>query len=199
MLPITMTWSGFVHSYEGMLILRLSQVALLSAIITATMAYLTFGREVHELSRVLALYISATIFGGMAGCVVSNQLASYIEWEWVASMWAALLLLVMMTPWRRATPKPLNLIKPEAQLGKRAVTGRGNGLISPLIFYMFWAFTGYLNCLPFRINKVYPGSSMGLVEQSYLGHSIEILSAFTVVWLAKRLGGPIRVAMIDLM
>ena len=126
-----MTWSGFVQSYEGMLILRLSQGALLPAIMTA---YLTSGREDHELSRVMALYISATIFGGMAGRVVSGQLASYIEWEWVASMWAALLLLVMMTPWRRATPKPLILIKSDAQLIKEAVTSRGNGLIFLSVF-----------------------------------------------------------------
>lgn len=105
-----------------MFTLRLSQVPLLSAIIKATIAHLTFGREGHELSRVMALYISATIFSGMAGRVVSGQLASYIEWEWVRSMWGALLLLVTMTPWRRATPKQLNLIKPEAQPIKDVVT-----------------------------------------------------------------------------
>ena len=130
--------------------------ALLPAIMTA---YLTSGREDHELSRVMALYISATIFGGMAGRVVSGQLASYIEWEWVTSMWAALLLLVMMTPWRRATPKPLNLIKPDAQLIKQAVTSRGNGLIFLSVFCMFWVFAGYLNYLPFRINELDPDAS----------------------------------------
>ena len=76
-----MAWSGFVHSYDGILILRLSKGALLPAIMTATMAYLTFGREGHELSRVIALYMSATIFDGMAGRVVFGQLASYVEWE----------------------------------------------------------------------------------------------------------------------
>lgn len=76
-----MAWSGFMHSYEGMLILRLGQGALLSAIMTATMAYLMSDREGHELSRVMALYISATIFRGMAGRVVSSKLASHIEWE----------------------------------------------------------------------------------------------------------------------
>ena len=149
------------------------------------MTYLTFGREGHELSRVMALYISVTIFGGMAGRVVSGQLASYREWEWVASMRAALLLLVTMTPWRRATPKPLNLIKPEAQLIKEAVTSRRNGLIFPSVFCMFWVFTGYLNYLPFRINEVYLGAWTGLVGQSYLGYSIGIVSALTAGWLAK--------------
>ena len=196
LLAIAMAWSGFVHSYEGMLILRLSQGALLPAIMTATMAYLTSGREDHELSRVMALYISATIFGGMAGRVVSGQLASYIEWEWVASMWAALLLLVTMTPWRRATPKPLNLVKPDAQLIKEALTSRGNGLIFLSVFCMFWVFAGYLNYLPFRINEVDPGASMSLVGQSYLGYSIGIVSALTAGWLAKRFGGPIRVTVI---
>ena len=113
-----MAWSGFVHSYEGMLIPRLIKGALLPAIMTATMAWLTFGREGHELSRVMALYMSAAIFDGMAGRVVSGQLASYIEWAWIAWMSAALLLLLTMTPWRRATPKPLNLMNPEAQLIK---------------------------------------------------------------------------------
>lgn len=81
-----MARSGFVHSYEGMLFLRLSKGALLPAIMTATMAYLTFGLEGHELSRVIVLYVSATNFDGMAGRVVSGQLASYIEWAWIAWM-----------------------------------------------------------------------------------------------------------------
>ena len=196
LLAIAMACSGFVQSYEGMLILRLSQGALLPAIMTATMAYLTSGRESHELSRVMALYILATIFGGMAGRVGSGQLASYIEWEWVASMWAVLLLLVTMTPWRRATPPPLNLIKPDAQLIKEAVTSQGNGLIFLSVFCMFWVFAGYLNYLPFRINEVDSGASTGLVGQSYLGYSIGIVSALMAGWLAKRFGGPIRVAMI---
>ena len=83
-----------MYSYEGMLIPRLSKCALPPAIMTATLAYSTFGREGHELSRVMALDMSATIFDGMAVRVVLGQLASYIEWEWVASMWAALLLLL---------------------------------------------------------------------------------------------------------
>lgn len=61
---------------------------------------------------------------------------------------------------------------------------------------MFWVFTGYLNYLQFRINEVYRGAPTGLVGQSYLGCAIGIVSAFTAGWLAKRLGGPIRVAMI---
>ena len=114
MLAIAIAWSGFVHFYKGMLILRLSQGALLLAIMTATMAYLTSGREDRDLSRVIALYISTIIFGEMVGRVVSGQLASHNEWEWVGSMWTALLLIVTMTPWRWATPKPFNLNKPDA-------------------------------------------------------------------------------------
>ncbi len=195
LLAIAMAWSGFVHSYEGMLILRLIQGALLPAIMTATMAYLASGREGAELSRVMALYISSTIFGGMAGRVVSGQLAAVIEWQWVASMWAILLVLVTLTPWRRATPKPLNLIKPDAALIKQAMTSRGNALIYLSVLCMFWVFAGYLNYLPFRINEVDPNASTGLIGQSYLGYSIGIVSALTAGWLAKRFGGPIRVAM----
>ena len=64
---------------------------------------------------------------------------------------------------------------------------------------MCWVFTEYLNYLRFRINEVYPGSSMGLVGQSYLGYCVGILSAFTIGWLAERLIGPIRFAMAVLM
>ena len=140
--------------------------------------------------------MSATIFDGMAGRAVFGQLASYIEWEWVASMWEALLLLLTMTPWRRAMPKPLNLTNPEAQLIKEAVTSRGNSLIFLSVFCMFWVFAGYPNYLPFRINAVCPGASTVLVGQSNLGNSIGSVSAFRAGWLAKRFGGPVHVAMI---
>ena len=140
--------------------------------------------------------MSATIFDGMAGRAVFGQLASYIEWEWVASMWEALLLLLTMTPWRRAMPKPLNLTNPEAQLIKEAVTSRGNSLIFLSVFCMFWVFAGYPNYLPFRINAVCPGASTVLVGQSNLGNSIGSVSAFRAGWLAKRVCGPVHVAMI---
>ena len=195
-LALAMAWSGFVQTYEGMLTLRFVQGALLPAIMTATMAYLTSGREGAELSRVMAWYISATIFGGMAGRVISGQLASMISWEWVALIWAGLLLMVTLMPWRRATPKPLNLVKPDAQLIRQAMTSRGNALIYVSVLCMFWVFAGYLNYLPFRINELDASASTGLIGQSYLGYSIGIVSALTAGWLAKRVGGPIRAALI---
>ena len=195
-LALAMAWSGFVQTYEGMLTLRFVQGALLPAIMTATMAYLTSGREGAELSRVMAWYISATIFGGMAGRVVSGQLASMISWEWVALIWAGLLLMVTLMPWRRATPKPLNLMKPHAQLIWQAMTSRGNALIYVSVLCMFWVFAGYLNYLPFRINELDASASTGLIGQSYLGYSIGIVSALTAGWLAKRVGGPIHAALI---
>ncbi len=45
-------------------------------LLSATMAYLMTGQERNELSRVMALYISATIVCGVVGRVVSGQLAS---------------------------------------------------------------------------------------------------------------------------
>ena len=136
-LALAMAWSGFVQTYEGMLTLRFVQGALLPAIMTATMAYLTSGLEGAELSRVMAWYISVTIFGGIAGRVISGQLAFMISWEWVALIWAGLLLMVTLMPWRRATPKPLNSVKPDAQLIRQAMTSRGNALIYVSVLYMF--------------------------------------------------------------
>ena len=196
LLSISVAWSGFVQSYEAMLLLRLMQGALLPAIMTATMAYLASGREGSELSRVMALYISATIFGGMAGRVVSGQLSALVEWEWVALIWASLLMLVTFMPWRRATPKPLNLVKPDLHRIKQAMTSRGNALIYLSVLCMFWVFAGYLNYLPFRITEIDPNASTGLIGQSYLGYSIGIVSALTAGWFAKRFGGAIRIALI---
>ena len=92
-----------------------------------------------------------------------------ISWGWVALIWAGLLLMVTLMPWRRATPKPLNLVKLDAQLIRRVVTSRGNTLIYVSVLYMFWVFAGYLNYLPFRINELDASSSTGLIGQSYLG------------------------------
>ena len=67
LLAVAMAWSGFVRTYEAMLLLRLVQGFLLPAIITATMAYLASGRSGIDLSRVMSLYVAFIIFGGMAG------------------------------------------------------------------------------------------------------------------------------------
>lgn len=62
----------------------------------------------------------------MAGQVVAGQLVSMIAWEWVALIWAGLLLRETLIPWRRVTPKHLNIVMPDAQLIRLAMTSRGN-------------------------------------------------------------------------
>ena len=196
LLAVAMAWSGFVQSYDEMLLLRLIQGFLLPAIITATMAYLTSGRSGADLSTVMSFYVAFTIFGGMAGRVISGYLEHIIHWEWVASMWAILLVLVTFMPWRKAKPKPLNLVKPNRHSIYEALTGRKNILVFMSVFCMFWTFAGYLNYLPFRINEVDGSATTGLVGQSYLGYSIGIVSALTAGWLARQFGGPVRVILV---
>ena len=196
LLAVAMACSGFVQSYDEMLLLRLIQGFLLPAIITATMAYLTSGRSGADLSRVMSFYVAFTIFGGMAGRVISGYLEHIIHWEWVASMWAILLALVTFMPWRKAKPKPLNLVKPNRHAIYEALTGRKNILVFMSVFCMFWTFAGYLNYLPFRINEVDSSATTGLVGQSYLGYSIGIVSALTAGWFARQFGGPVRVILV---
>lgn len=193
LLALSMAISGQVESYNMMLVLRLIQGALMPAILTATMAYLAAGRSGAALSRVMAIYIASTIVGGMAGRVISGQLAAYLDYASVALIWAVLLLLVTMTPWRHATPKPLNLVRPTRRGIMEAVTTGGNSAIYLSVLCAFWLFAGYLNYLPFRINEIDPEASTGLVGLSYLGYSIGVVSALSAGWLAKQLGGAIRV------
>lgn len=188
--------SGQVGSYNMMLVLRLIQGALMPAILTATMAYLAAGRSGPALSRVMAIYIASTIVGGMAGRVISGQLAAYLDYASVALIWAGLLLLVTMTPWRHATPKPLNLVRPTRAGIIEAITTGGNSAIYIAVLCAFWLFAGYLNYLPFRITEIDPFASTGLVGLSYLGYSIGVVSALSAGWLAKRFGGAIRVCLL---
>ena len=196
LLAVAMAWSGFVRTYEAMLLLRLVQGFLLSAIITATMAYLASGRSGIDLSRVMSLYVAFTIFGGMAGRFFSGYIEHFFHWELVALTWAGLLFSVTFMPWRKATPKPLNLVKPDRSLIYEALTGRKNILVFISVFCMFWTFAGYLNYLPFRINEVESSATTVLVGQSYIGYSVGILSALSAGFLARQFGGPIRVVLL---
>lgn len=196
LLALSMAISGQVGSYNTMLVLRLIQGALMPAILTATMAYLAAGRSGAALSRVMAIYIASTIVGGMAGRVISGQLAAYLDYASVALIWAGLLLLVTMTPWRRATPKPLNLVRPTRSGIIEAITTGGNSAIYIAVLCAFWLFAGYLNYLPFRITEIDPTASTGLVGLSYLGYSIGVVSALSAGWLAKRFGGAIRICLL---
>ena len=192
LLAVSMALSGQVNDYNSMLLLRLVQGALMPAILTATMAYLAAGRTGPALSRVMAIYIASTIVGGMAGRVISGQLAAFLDWSWVSLIWAGLLLMVTLTPWRKATPKPLNLIRPSRAGIVEAISSGGNRAIYLAVLCAFWVFAGYLNYLPFRINEIDPAASTALVGLSYLGYSIGVVSALSAGWVAKQLGGAIR-------
>ncbi len=192
-LALTMALAGQAPTYESLLILRLLQGALMPAILTATMAYLTAGRSGSELSKVMSIYIASTIVGGMAGRVLSGQMALWLDWSQVALVWALLLLAVTWTPWRRATPKPLNLTKPDRAGIFNALSSRGNALVYGSVACAFCLFSGFLNYLPFRMTEVDALASSGLIGLSYLGYSVGVVSALLAGYWVRVLGSPVRV------
>ena len=69
--------------------------------------------------------------------------------------------------WRRATPKPLNIVKRDEQLNLQTMTSRGNTLISFSVLCIFWVFAGYLNYLLFRFDELGFLASTALIGQNY--------------------------------
>jgi YNFM family putative membrane transporter len=180
---------AFAPSFGALLALRALQGALVPGMTAVSVAY-AGDRMPHELSRVVAGIIAASVVGGLLGRVLSGAIAAHLGWRAAFAGFAALTALSAAALWRGLV---------DGQRGpRRGVVEAWAGMLAHLRDprlvgaylvggALFFGWIGIFTYLPFHLSGAPYGLSTGAVSSVYLVYAAGVVASP----LAGRLSGRI--------
>lgn len=178
--------------FTWFLAIRVGQGLLVPALLTALMTYLATSASPATLRRVMAVYIAVTVFGGFFGRFFSGLAAQSLGWRIPFAGLAVCLMLgailcLWLPPDGRAAFSPIRLAYAPQVLRKP-------GFVATyvVISLLFFVFSGMLNLLPFRLERLAGGYSPLRAGSMYAGYLMGIIACLTSHRFSRKLGGPTR-------
>lgn len=173
-LLLTNIFLGLSESYEMFMFFRICEALIIPSILTALMSILA-NIDKENIKFNMSIYVASTVFGGLAGRILSGFIATNFSYEYVfyslsIALFVSLFLIQKLDYGGNTTiAKPklndiLNILK-----DKRFV------LIYFIMFCMFFVFAGVLNVLPFRVKQISQSFSEFQISLLYLGYGMGIL------------------------
>ncbi|MBU1249433.1 MAG: MFS transporter, partial [Proteobacteria bacterium] len=142
----------------------------------------------QRIRRVMALYITATIFGGFFGRFSSGLLAWAWGWQAPFFMLALLSALACLLLAMQGVTGPASFERPDFSRVAAALRQPELLRVYLMIFCCFFTFTAALNFLPFRLNELERGASELRTGSMYLGYLVGIAAALLSTRMAERFG-----------
>ncbi|MEI3478568.1 MAG: MFS transporter [Bilophila sp.] len=179
-------------SFSVLLAVRFLQGLLPPAIFTAIMAHISNKFQGSELQRALALYIGATILGGVAGRILAGLLASL--WGWRISLLLLALSIAPGLPSLFRLRSEARAHAPLPKLSEFAAVLREPGVAGLMLVEgcTFFVFVGIGNLIPFRMEDIGAGHSEFRIGLMYSGYALGVATALCSRRLIALLGGETR-------
>jgi YNFM family putative membrane transporter len=181
----------FSNTFYLLVGVRFLQGCAIPAVLTGIMTYIADTSEKSNVQKNMALYISATIFGGFAGRFFSGLIAHYAGWRVMfmilGGSLAFAVYLIRTLPENKATLAKMNPRAAAEILSQRLFT-----MIYIMIFFMFFMFAAVLNFIPFRLRQINPDAGELLIGIMYTGYIMGIAMSVNVMKIIKFLGSELR-------
>ena len=185
-----------VHSFAGLVGLRLLQGVAVAAILTSLMTHIAAFARGGEVPRIMAWYVAATILGGFLGRLLAGFSAEYVSAGFYFVGLGSALAGGGVTLSRLERRRPSRVQQERG--GRQAFTdvlrtGRYVRIYA-LVFCLFFTFSALMNFLPFRLQELPEGASGVLTGLLYGGYLVGMAVSLKAPQLARRLGGEARAA-----
>lgn len=181
----------FSNTFYLLVGVRFLQGCAIPAVLTGIMTYIADTSEKSNVQKNMALYISATIFGGFAGRFFSGLIAHYAGWRVMFMILGVSLFfavyLIRTLPENKTTLARMNPSAAAEILSQRLFT-----MIYIMIFFMFFMFAAVLNFIPFRLRQINPDAGELLIGIMYTGYIMGIAMSVNVMKIIKFLGSELR-------
>jgi len=181
------------------IVLRLIEGFLISAVLTSNMTYISLSVESDKVSLYMSYYIATTIIGGFSGRLISGIVAYILSWRYsfyfVTLSFAVGALLVF---YFIEDTKSVGINKESGSLFKNYLSVVKNKLyffVYLAVFCMFFVFAALTNFLPFRIESVDKNSSQIVIALAYSGYLMGIFVSFFATKFIKIFGNQIKTMM----
>lgn len=179
---------SYSNSYEMFLTIRVIESLVIPAIITSCMSILA-NSDKANVKYNMAIYVAATVFGGMVGRVVSGFIATQFGWRTVFLSLSIALFLGLFLIRKLSFEGDTNLTKAKISDVIQILKDRRFVLIYLLMFTTFFVFAGLLNILPFRMKELIPDATESQIGLLYLGYGMGIVVSLLSKKIIKLLKG----------
>ncbi|MFB6272039.1 MAG: MFS transporter [Salinibacter sp.] len=175
--------------FWGLVAIRFVQGALVSTLLAATMTYVSL--QATRVARVMALYVAASVLGGLVGRLAAGYGAAWIGISAVFLGIGGLTLGGAVLAWG-LEPEPTRRQR-EVNLSRLGTVLQTPSLV-PLygvVFSAFFVFTALLNYAPFRISDLGVGGT-GASGLAYIGFLLGIAASLLSHRIVEFVGGKLR-------
>ncbi len=189
---------SFFQNFGLVITARLVQGLCIPAILTCLMTHISGKFNGATLQRAMAIYIAATILGGLSGRLLAGFIADQAGWRGaILAVGAATMLGALPAAFLEGQGQAKFA---RVKLGEfwnifRTPGISGLMLIDALGFFVFAAIA---NCLPFRLAQINPDVSDLRISLMYIGYGIGIFVAFASRRTIAFFGGECRAIVVGM-
>lgn len=180
---------AWIEVFSVLLAIRFLQGALVSTLLAATMTYVSL--QADRVSRVMALYVGASVLGGLVGRLAVGYGAPLVGAGVAFAGVGGFVLVGALGAWR-LQPEPE---RPTQRLDLSRVgnilSSRSLVLLYGVVFAAFFVFTALLNFVPFRVGLLRPGDT-GAAGLVYVGFLFGLAASLLSERVSAALGGALR-------
>lgn len=182
----------FSNSFPFILLMRFIQGLCIPAVLTSLMTYLSTMSSVHNIQRIMSLYVAGTIIGGYFGRLLSGFVATCFGWRYsFLAIFFALLFNLVLLRWLKSDPiVAFNRLRLGAIMDILKVSGFLRVYV--VIFFSFFTFASILNFLPFRLTEIGGQLSELRISTIYTGYLTGCIAAIFSARIINVIGGEAR-------
>jgi len=170
-LLITNIFLGLSTNYEMFLLFRVCEALVIPSILTALMSILA-NIDKENIKFNMAIYVAATVAGGLIGRLFSGAIATTFNYEYV---FYSLSLAILISLYFINRLSYATLSKPKIKDIANILKDRRFVVVYLLMFCMFFVFAGILNVLPFRVKQISESINEFQISLLYLGYGMGIV------------------------
>ncbi|MDO3377396.1 MFS transporter [Geoalkalibacter halelectricus] len=179
----------FGPTFSSLLAVRAFQGALIPAILTALMTYVSLASGKGSVQRTMAVYVSATILGGFLGRALSGWVATAFGWRYSFLVLAASLLLAFYLLGRLREASSLTLGKPHPRMLLDVLRRPGFLRLYLVVFGFFLVFAAIMNFIPFRLTEISAQANEFRIGLMYSGYLMGLITSLSAVRIGAWVGG----------
>lgn len=162
------------NSYYLFLAARIVESLVIPAILTSCMSILA-NIDKENIKYNMAIYVAATVFGGLFGRVMAGFIATEFGWRAVFISLSFALLISLYFIRKLSFEGDASMTKAKIKDVVEILKDRRFVIIYALMFLTFFVFAGFLNILPFRMKELIPDATESQIGLLYLGYGMGIL------------------------
>ena len=175
-LLLTNIFLGLSESYEMFMFFRICEALIIPSILTALMSILA-NIDKENIKFNMSIYVASTVFGGLAGRILSGFIATNFSYEYVFYSLSIALFVSLFLIQKLDYEGNTTIAKPKLNDILNILKDKRFVLIYFIMFCMFFVFAGVLNVLPFRVKQISQSFSEFQISLLYLGYGMGILGS----------------------